>query len=558
VGGRSLLGHDVTRRIIGEHALALGCFAAVAVLELGLPVLRHPGTDIVGIGGDQEIFVWALGWWPHALAAGVDPVITHAIWAPTGVNLAWATAVPAAALALAPVTLAAGPVVAYNAVSVAAPALAAFTAYLLCRRLAGGRLWPAVVGGYVCGFSSYELGQSLGHLHMTLVFLVPVVALLVVRAVVGELGARGLVLWLAPVLAVQLGFSTELAASITLALVGGLAIAWWQMPARRAAIHAMWKPLLIAYAGAALLAAPLTWYLVTGFQTGSVNSPSFFSADALNVLVPTRISELGAVVHWPLGDLRGNLTEDGAFLGPLLVLVAVLWARRAWGTRGGRVLSLMLVATVVASFGPLLRVAGHPILPLPWALVVRLPVFDNLLPVRFALFTALVLAVIVARWLAEPRAGAGRWLLAGAALLCLVPSVGSSIWHATPPRPAFFQHGAWRPVLGSHPRILVIPFAGRGHSMLWQADAGYGFDQTGGYVRSTPPAFAHDPFVQALLAGAPGPNAAADLRRFVDERGVQAVVVDKSAGERWAPTLATLGVAPLRTGGVAVYRLARR
>ena len=219
----------------------------------------------------------------------------------------------------------------------------------------------------------------------------------------------------------------------------------------------------------------------------------------------------------------------------------------------------MLVATIVASLGPLLRVAGHAVAPLPWLLVVWLPVFDNLLPVRFALFTALVLAVIVALWLADRRAGAGRWLLAGAALLCLVPSVGSSIWHAPAAAPAFFQHASWRATLGKHARILVIPFASRGHSMLWQADAGYGFDQSGGYVRVAPPAaVAHDPFVQDLLAGAPGPTAPADLRRFARDRGVEAIVVDESAGEPWGPTLATLGVTPVRTGGVAVYRLARR
>jgi hypothetical protein len=365
-------------------------------------------------------------------------------------------------------------------------------------------------------------------------------------------------LWLAPLLALQLGFSTELAASLTLALVGGLLLVWWQMPPRRAAVQAVWRPLLLSYAVAAVLAAPLTWHLLTGFETGSVNSPSFFSADAWNFLVPTRISELGSIVHWPLGAMRGDLAENGAFLGPVLLLVAVLAARRAWATAGGRVLTLMLVATVVASFGPFLRVAGHAVLPLPWLLVVRLPVFDNLLPVRFAVFTALVLALLVARWLAEPRAGAVRWLLVGAGLLGLLPSLGSAIWHAAPPQPAFFQHDAWKATLGSRSRILVIPYSGLGHSMLWQADAGYGFDQAGGYVRPTPPpAFIHDPFVQQLVEGVPGPGAAAALHRFVRDRGVQAVVWDEAAGENWGPTLATLGVTPVRTGGVAVYRLAR-
>ncbi len=549
------------RRIIAEHGLALGAFAAVAILYLGVAVLRHPGTDILGIGGDQEIFVWALGWWPHALGAGINPVITHAIWAPTGVNLAWATSVPAAALALAPLTLAAGPVVAYNAVGIAAPALAAFTAYLLCRRLAGGRLWPAVAGGYLFGFSSYELGQSLGHLHMTLVFLVPVVALVVVRAVEGELTPRRLVLWLAPLLALQLGFSTELASSLTLALAGGLALAWWQMPSRRAAIRALWRPLLAAYVAAAVLAAPLTWYLLTGFESGSVNSPSVFSADAVNLLVPTRITALGAAVSWPLiGDIRGDLAENGAFLGPILFVVVALWARRAWATAGGRVLTLMLVATIVASLGPVLRVAGHAVAPLPWLLVVWLPVFDNLLPVRFALFTALVLAVIVALWLADRRAGAGRWLLVGAAS----PLPGAERGELDLARLAAAARLLPARRL-ARPRSENTP--GSWSSRSLPADtrcSGRPTPATASTSRAGTSASRRRPpspttrSSRTSWPGRPGPLRPADLRRFARDRGVEAIVVDESAGEPWGPTLATLGVTPVRTGGVAVYRLARR
>ena len=77
---------------------------------------------------------------------------------------------------LAPLTSLVGPAATYNAAAVALPALAAWTAYLLCRRVTA-RLWPSVAGGYVFGFSSYVLGQQFGHLHMTAVLLVPVVAL---------------------------------------------------------------------------------------------------------------------------------------------------------------------------------------------------------------------------------------------------------------------------------------------------------------------------------------------------------------------------------------------
>ena len=40
------------------------------------------------------------------------------------------------------------------------PAVSAWAAFLLCRHLAG-RFWPSLIGGYLFGFSSYELGLPL-------------------------------------------------------------------------------------------------------------------------------------------------------------------------------------------------------------------------------------------------------------------------------------------------------------------------------------------------------------------------------------------------------------
>ena len=86
------------------------------------------------------------------------------------------------------------------------PALAAWTAFLLCRHLTGS-FWPSFAGGYLFGFSSYMLGQELGHLHMTAVFLVPLAALVVLRFLEGALGrARPRRCDSAPLLALQLAF----------------------------------------------------------------------------------------------------------------------------------------------------------------------------------------------------------------------------------------------------------------------------------------------------------------------------------------------------------------
>ena len=145
-----------------------------------------------GLYTDPQIFIWSFAWWPHAILHGLNPFVTHAIWAPGGFDLAWATSVPGLALVFAPITLVFGATFAYNVASRpdartrgldGVPPLPAFD---------GGAIWPSLAGGYIFGFSSYLMAAELTHIHTAAVFLVPVAALLVVRFVQGELTRRGL------------------------------------------------------------------------------------------------------------------------------------------------------------------------------------------------------------------------------------------------------------------------------------------------------------------------------------------------------------------------------
>jgi hypothetical protein len=77
--------------------------------------------------------MWSFEWWPHALTNGLNPFVPDIIWTSDGANLTQGGfGIPAATIALAPVTAAAGPVVAYNVASVLMPVLAAWFAYRLC------------------------------------------------------------------------------------------------------------------------------------------------------------------------------------------------------------------------------------------------------------------------------------------------------------------------------------------------------------------------------------------------------------------------------------------
>ena len=205
-----------------EALLAFLGYLGVSILLWGLTVLGRMSMTYVGDGqGDAKIYIWSLAWWPHALAAGLDPFTARAIWAPHGIDLAWVTSVPGPALAAWPITALFGPVVASNVWALLAPALAAWAAYLVCRRVTG-RLWPAIAGGYLFGFSTYMAGQMRGHMNLFLVFPVPLAVYLVLRRMDGSLGRGAFVGLMAATLVGQFTISTEVFASSV--VFGGVAL----------------------------------------------------------------------------------------------------------------------------------------------------------------------------------------------------------------------------------------------------------------------------------------------------------------------------------------------
>jgi hypothetical protein len=522
-----------------SSAVLLG-YVAVSFLYFGVRLLPHPGRDLVGFGSDPQIFVWSFAWWPHALLHGQNPFVTHAIFAPEGLSLAWATTTPLLAIAFAPVTLAFGPVAAYNACAVLLPALAAWTAFLLCREVSG-RFWPAVAGGYVFGFSAYELGQTLGHVHMSAIFLLPAIALVVVR------NGPGLWWQLGLLFAAQAWISTELLLTAAVALVVGLLLAW-----RLVRVAPPWRTLLRAAALAALLASPLLVEAALHFETDSINRPQDFDADLLGLVVPTRLVQ--SAQHWApsLSDrFPGNDAERGSYLGlPLLVLVA-WYVARTWRRPGTRLLAVAGLLAAVASLGTALWVGGHRLVPLPWALLAHVPPFTNVLPVRLSVFTALAAAVLASLALARLRPPVA--VAAGAlAVLALVPTVRLATWSTHPERVAFFADGAYRDCLASDDVVFALPFGGAGSSPLWQAEADFGFTLAGGYVRPTPPwSYLKYPAI-GILHFEQRPPSEADLRQLFAAKGVTRVVVPEADAAGWRQPLAFLG-APRTLGGMLVY-----
>ncbi len=531
-------------------------FAAVSFAYFGVRLVPHPGRVILGDGADNEIFVWSFAWWPHAILHGHNPFVTHALFAPSGANLAWVSSVPALALAFSPVTLLFGPVVSFNLAALLLPALAAWAAYRLCLALTGS-LWSSIVGGYLFGFSSFILAQQqLAHLNLTGDLALPLIALALVRLVRRELSRRRFALRFGALIALQLAISTEVALTLTFALAVALALASALAHDVRFRLRALLPAIGLGYCLGALFAAPLVVYALLGFpDQGFVLDPA--GTDLLNLFFPTHLNAIAGSSFRSL-QVHFNPHESAIFLGLPTLLIVALYAWRTRRSGWSRFLIAGLAAAVLFALGPTLVVDGRSVASLPWALLEHLPGFDDVHTPRFGAYASLAAAVIVALWTARARGRVFRrpFVLPVLAVAALLPTVWTPLTVLHPERPAFFSSGAYKTCIRPGETVALFPNGGAADYL--QVETGFRFPVAGGYlspiISGAHPiiSFNSDPTITELNfwsdRGVPDTDA---LRAFAARHGVDrfvSIAADGYPGER-----ELRGLGPVqRIGGVYV------
>jgi hypothetical protein len=531
-------------------------YLLIAVALLGIGVVGHPSSRTFGSEDfDFSQFVWFVEWWPDALGAGRDPLHTTFLFAPGGYNLAWAATVPALSLAASPVTLLAGPVVAYNLLALAAPVLSSCCAFLLCRYVTGQ--WAAsVAGGAAFGFSPYVIGnEQASALNLMYAALIPLAVWLVLRRLHGQMGARWFVVAFALVLVGQFLISAEVLATFT--LFGALVLLGVQLARARMRprLRALGFELLGAYA---LCAAAVSPFLDAMFArphfSPAIGSSASYSSDLLSLVIPSA-PLVGAGAFRSLTDQfpGGPLTAQRgfAYLGlPLLLIVALALfprLRRVTSDPRLRLVGAAGAALALASLGPELQVAGHSVLPLPWRVFDGAPLLRYALPTRLAMFTQLCAALILSIWLSA-RPSRLRWALAGAALLFLLPDPGAfgrKLWE-----PSVYRDGRIARVL--HPDDIVFAIPPYGESMRWQAETGMAYRLAGGYAAV---AFPID-YLRLYCRLSQGRLTPAAFERFLREHRVTAIL-SPARYDRYLRRLDPKARAPIAVGDQTIIRMPR-
>ncbi|HKV29789.1 MAG TPA: hypothetical protein VJT14_02115 [Candidatus Dormibacteraeota bacterium] len=509
-----------------------------ALLYLGLAALLFgsvwpsPTTLQAGAGGDPQLVLWLLRWFPYALQHGQMPLLTTHLDYPAGVNLMWNTAfVPLAAL-VAPLTLGPGPVLASNVLLVLCLGLSGWCAFLAIRRYTNSWL-AAFLGGVLYGFSPFMVAQALGHPQMTAAFTPPLMLIALDELIVRQRRrVISLGLALGVLGAIQLLIAEEVLATEALVATLGVALLVGMYPGQLR-IRAPFVLRGLAVAGVAII-------VLTGFPLavqffgpqqvhGSIWGQRLFVSDLLGFIVPTPMQG----VRPPFADaitqrFSTGIYEWDAYLGWPLIAVLVVVARRAKDNRLIQFATLMLISVAALSMGPVIHVAGL-ITPVPvalfalvlpvvagariarrwliypfiaaWAGLTLLPVLNQALPDRLMLYAFLFAGLLFAIFIGalprlslpkmralgnfppdenvllprmRGRAGVVGWATVALVIVSLIPRLPYPAEPVTVP--AFFATAAAHRIPeGSVALIAPYSRQWRAEAMVWQAASGMRF-----------------------------------------------------------------------------------
>ncbi|MHB8438392.1 MAG: hypothetical protein ACYDD4_04430 [Acidimicrobiales bacterium] len=541
------------RRLVAPWAIAVVFYGAVSCLLWRHMLVAGMGESLVTHSADPTQNVWWLAWIPHALGSAADPFFTRGMYYPSGVNVVSNTSFPLLGLLLSPLTVAAGPLVSFNIAMVAVPVCDALACFGVVGRWV--RWTPArLAAGLLYGLGPFVRSDLYyGHLNLTVLLVPPLVLGVMDRILVRQDGSP----WrqgaaLGTLLAAEFLVSTEMLALLVIVVVVGVvvvAVGWWR-PAHVA--HAARALACAAAVGGGLLAWPLWWF---------VAGPRHFTG-AVWADMPQFAASLSGIVtaHGELPGVQFVSGANGGYLGVTLlaaVVVCLLWRRAPAIMRWAAV---MVVMCEILALGSTLHIRnGDTHVPLPGWPLFHLPLLSSAVTSRFAAFSDLAAALMVAVGMEALRRITAR-LSSAASSRARALSSATAIVAAVVVLGPDMAIGPWTYVVEREPVPAVVtelsalvgggavrggpireypPVSGANATeMLWQAVTGLHYDIVDGYAivpgrhgraSEVPAADVVDELFAALDLGrlrAPfAPSTVAALRRGAWEHGAGAIVV---------------------------------
>jgi len=583
-----------SRRAFQNHTVAFLLLLALGFV-FTLPGSLSLGSGLLGFPGDNFQHAWFLWHFARALLHGRNPFYTRLLYYPSRVNLAWSTTDPLAGLLALPLSVFAGPVVAYNASLILQLALAAFCARLLCLRISRNQT-AAFIGGVVFGFSPFLTAEALAHLSLVTVFPIPLFVLALDRVFRSKSASwrLGIPLGLALLLAAFAHYNYAVICMVFAALLLAIEILRCAGSGALRFVGTVWKPLCAGAATFLVGFTPLLWMMLG--RRSDVPGPrrpghiEVMSADALGFAIPSwNHMFFGRWAHGLNPNLFRAGVEGTVYIGAVVLALAVLgfWKGRDANRRWAANALLLGIAFWLLSLGPRVHVWGHQLhVPGPAALFFDLP-FAKFIsaPARFDVIVALCLGILCSlgiEYLIEsPHVSKNRyWLVPLVALLIMADYMTIPFPRASTIAPGMGYHASGKSsdVIGctvpsqlQRGTILTFPMVEQPYCLkgMWaQVASGGKFALVDGYLSYTPPEiwkpFWNIRILRSLMSIEglyPAPiDAVADrasAEETIREFNLSAVVIYDSpnAGRGGSYVEEVFGVKPQRAGSCTVFPL---
>ncbi|MCP3679643.1 MAG: hypothetical protein GY782_04995 [Gammaproteobacteria bacterium] len=559
--------------------LALIGYLLIAYLYFGISVLGYSGR-LTGAGADPVGNLWYLHWWGYALHHHLNPFISHVVWAPSGYNLAKSVSILGIYLLTLPLQLVTTKLTAYNIIVIFAPGLAAWTMLLLTLDLTRQRL-PALVAGYLFGFSAYMIGQIVAHANLTTgVFLLPLVVWLTILHMRATI--RSATFILGSTLCLMLLFLISKEMLVTFSLCGAIAfiIALLILPKLhyQRCKHTI-VALSIAHVMMIILLSPILYYFFSDTINGHyANNPAIYANDLLSFIIPTTFMQFITTGNAKLSShFNATYVEQGAYLGlPLLIILGQFFYCH-WRKPAVRYCLCLLLIYAFISLGPILSIAGNKkIMLYPNHFFFSLPFIQYSLAQRYALYTSFIVAVTVALWLANNQGKLMcrlKYPLLLLVILSLLPCIKSTALHPANRHfythinqlPDFFSKKLYQKWLPHGDAILILPFAAKVYKAeqgyivkadtLCQLHSNFYFNLAGGYLGIIPRAYQQPIVTSALGQHNPAATNSSALKQFIEEKNINAIIALPKQYATWHYLIDQLGIKPIKVGDVYLYRL---
>jgi hypothetical protein len=375
-----------------QAALLVAVYAALTCV-MTWPYVSYAHFGSASYRGDARLVIWTLAWDNHALLSGT-PLFQSNIFHPAADSLRYNEHLFGVSLLTLPWAAAgASPVLAYNATWWLAFFLNGLAAFALLQRFVRAPC-PAFIGSLAFACSFYVMLHAHGHLHLILLWPLPVSILLLERWL-DDPRPRRLALWFAVVL---LGALTSWYVAVMVVLVNVVSTAVLLLSGsdrskREVAVLrgvAGWRPAGALVGAFVVLGACL--YPFARHYVGLRSAPGeteAFSASLASYLIPPENTLAGgwwkAHVDARPGPIWGEQTLFAGWIALATAAVGVAallrdrsLSRRAW------VFPALAIAGFLLSLGPSPPLLGGRTLA-PFAWMSALPGFEGMrAPARFA------------------------------------------------------------------------------------------------------------------------------------------------------------------------------